>query len=285
MGTLTLTRPARPFTLRPEHESLHRFGPLALLGYNLSVTEAQAGDSLLLTLYWKSEVRTQTDYAARVDFLTPDSVSAFGIDLPPANGYPTSQWQPGDQWRGQQRLRLPASLADGEYQLSVSVKGEPGAQALRALKVKAPARTFMRPTPEHASDARFEGVAALAGYDLRREGNKLTVTLMWQATDSPPLSYAVFIHLADDAGRVWAQSDSVPVNWTRPTTGWVPGEYVADTHALTLPGDLPPGEYRLWIGLYDPQTGNRVPVAGVGAEVDRRVEIGSISFHASGSSR
>jgi hypothetical protein len=99
------------------------------------------------------------------------------------------------------------------------------------------------------------------------------------------LSYAVFIHLADDAGRVWAQSDSVPVNWTRPTTGWVPGEYVADTHALTLPDDLPPGEYRLWVGLYDPQTGNRVPVAGAGADVDRRVEIGSISFHASESSR
>ncbi|MBF8285548.1 MAG: rane protein of unknown function, partial [Anaerolineales bacterium] len=65
---------------------------------------------------------------------------------------------------------------------------------------------------------------------------------------------------------------------TRPTTGWLAGEYVVDAHTLTLPGDLPPGAYRLFVGLYDPQSATRVPASGVGVGADNRVEIGSISL-------
>ena len=49
-----------------------------------------------------------------------------------------------------------------------------------------------------------------------------------------------------------AQSDGIPANWTRPTTGWLPGEYVTDARVLTLPADAPAGEYSLFAGLYVP---------------------------------
>ena len=55
-----------------------------------------------------------------------------------------------------------------------------------------------------------------------------------------------------------AQSDAVPAEWTRPTTGWLPGEYVLDRHAIILPADLPAGKYDLVAGLYDPATGERL---------------------------
>ncbi|MFC2031653.1 hypothetical protein ACFLWA_13115, partial [Chloroflexota bacterium] len=58
------------------------------------------------------------------------------------------------------------------------------------------------------------------------------------------------------------------------TLGWLPGEYLTDTHLLQLPYDLPDGEYRLAVGLYDPETAQRlgarillntvVPVAATG---------------------
>ena len=49
-----------------------------------------------------------------------------------------------------------------------------------------------------------------------------------------------------------AQSDTVPANWSRPTTGWLPGEYVTDAHTLTIPPDAPAGDYTLATGLYIP---------------------------------
>ena len=278
LGTVTVTRPRTPFTLSPEHPTLPAFEPITLIGYNLSLEGAKAGDTVLLTLYWKSESATAKDYTAHIALLTPDGRSAFGVDLPPVAAYPTRQWQPGDEWRGQHRLRLPASLADGEYQLSISLNGEPGAQALGTIRVTAPTRAFARPDVQFEKGASFEGVAALEGYSLKTEGNTLTVTLVWRATATPDASYSSFVHLSDDTGRIWSQSDSVPANWTRPTTGWLAGEYVVDAHTLTLPGDLPPGAYRLLVGLYDPQSATRVPASGVGVGADNRVEIGSISL-------
>jgi hypothetical protein len=202
---------------------------------------------------------------------------ALSVDMAPANGYPTSQWQPGDEWLGQHALRLPAALPAGDYTVAVAVPGASDGQALLAsLRVDAPQRSF-EPLPfETASGAAFHEVGVLAGYNVTRGDGALTVTLAWRATGSPPVSYSVFVHLADAAGRVWAQSDSVPAGWTRPTTGWVAGEYVRDEHALTLPADLPAGEYTLWVGLYDPQTGERVPASGPGAAPDQRVAVGIV---------
>ena len=57
-----------------------------------------------------------------------------------------------------------------------------------------------------------------------------------------------------------AQSDSVPAAGQRPTTGWLPGETIADAHTLALPPDLPAGSYQLIAGLYDPLTGGRLPL-------------------------
>jgi hypothetical protein len=45
--------------------------------------------------------------------------------------------------------------------------------------------------------------------------------------------------------------DGQPAAGARPTTGWVPGEYVTDRHELVIPADLPPGEYVVEVGLYD----------------------------------
>jgi len=50
----------------------------------------------------------------------------------------------------------------------------------------------------------------------------------------------------------------VPDNWTRPTTGWLPGEFIRDRHALVVPETAVPGPYRLRVGWYDTVTGQRL---------------------------
>ena len=62
------------------------------------------------------------------------------------------------------------------------------------------------------------------------------------------VSYTVFVHLLEPAGQVLAQDNSEPA---RPTSGWVPGEYVTDPHDIPLPLELPPGDYVVEVGMYD----------------------------------
>jgi len=70
----------------------------------------------------------------------------------------------------------------------------------------------------------------------------------------------VFTHLLDADGRFIGGHDSPPVEGTRPTTGWVVGEYIVDVHALAPDNAAYRGPARIEIGLYDPQTGARVPL-------------------------
>jgi hypothetical protein len=62
-----------------------------------------------------------------------------------------------------------------------------------------------------------------------------------------------------------AQSDGEPANWSRPTTGWLPGEIVIDQRVLVVPGGANPGEYTLHAGMYTQQGGRLPDAAGAGA--------------------
>jgi hypothetical protein len=92
-------------------------------------------------------------------------------------------------------------------------------------------------------------------------GAELPLTLAWRADETPAASLHVFIHLQAPDGRLVAQSDGVPADWARRTSGWLRGEFVADARGLPLPTDLPPGGYALFAGLYDPATGARLTTA------------------------
>jgi len=274
LGTLNVTRPTRPFALQPEHPAPFTFGALTMLGYDIESLQAKAGDTLRLTLYWKADQTPLTDQLARLELIDANGQSVSQFDVPPVNGYPTSRWQMGDEWRGQIMLPIPATLTSGEYRLRVSVVGTEGVRDLTSLTITAPYRLFTRPPLQFSIGATFENIGVLEGYDLHHQD----VTLIWRATATPPASYTAFIHLTDDFGHVLAQNDSVPVGWTRPTTGWVAGEFIVDEHTLEFPADLPAGDYQLWAGLYQTANGLRATASGPGAQADGRVYLGPLSL-------
>lgn len=97
-------------------------------------------------------------------------------------------------------------------------------------------------------------------------GQFARVALTWQ-TDVPVLdSFHVFAHVIGRDGRLWAQHDGVPGGWLRPMTDWTPGGSVSDRFAIRLPGDMPPGEYEVRVGLYRLDTLARLRATG-GAEI------------------
>jgi hypothetical protein len=129
--------------------------------------------------------------------------------------------------------------------------------------------------PEGASN--FADKIALISVELPEKilqpGGQVPVHLTWQALTSIDEDYTVFVQILDENDRIAGQVDSWPVQGTYPTSQWQTGEEIKDPYLVWLKGDLPPGEYRLNVGLYLLETLRRLPVLGEdGAPIDDKVE-------------
>ena len=122
--------------------------------------------------------------------------------------------------------------------------------------------------PDVESDARFGDHIHLRGYALVEEsGGILPVTLFWETDAVLTERYKVTVQLLDAEGRLVAQRDTEPLDGLAPTNIWKPGTVLTDRYGLPLPPDLPPGRYRLIVGLYHIITGERLPVTRGGEAV------------------
>jgi 4-amino-4-deoxy-L-arabinose transferase-like glycosyltransferase len=143
------------------------------------------------------------------------------------------------------------------------------------------------PEPERINlqsvDHEFGEEVTLRSYALwegqREASGLLYLTFVWQARKPIDDGYKVFVHLVDGNGQLVAQRDGEPLGGSRPTTSWEVGEEITDRVGLLLPPDLPPGEYDLLVGMYDPETLDRLPVRDdSGNAVGDSVALGSIQL-------
>lgn len=115
------------------------------------------------------------------------------------------------------------------------------------------------------TDLVFGRAFALRGYrvDRARDGSAVVLTLYWQAVGHSDFDYSAFAHLIDRSGRLIAQQDHAPgADEDFLPTHWQVGDIVADRHVIPLPKSANPAPYQLRIGLYNWQTGARLPVQG-----------------------
>lgn len=118
---------------------------------------------------------------------------------------------------------------------------------------------------QHETDVTFGDIIRLAGFDLERTsfapGETVQLTPYWQAVQQPDAAYSLYVHLYPHTERtVIAQADGPPAGTVRMTYDWDdPHEIIiGETRELTLPPDLAPGTYRLAIGLYHLDNGQRL---------------------------
>lgn len=114
------------------------------------------------------------------------------------------------------------------------------------------------PPLDQAAPAMFGTDIHLRGFDQAGDllrGQELLLQLTWETYRLPPKDYWLFAHLLGPDGQRYAQVD-LPY----PTTGWTPGRFVKTNLPLTLPEGAPAGPYRIIIGLYDPENGQRLPL-------------------------
>jgi len=119
-------------------------------------------------------------------------------------------------------------------------------------------------------NANFGGLIELGGYSIDLDAiapdGTVQLGLYWrpQAAQFTKV-YKVFVQLRNEQNQIVTQADHFILE--RFITGSIlaqlgdQGEWLRDTADLRLPQDLSPGTYRLVVGLYDPETFERLPVA------------------------
>ncbi|MGD1996652.1 MAG: glycosyltransferase family 39 protein [Anaerolineae bacterium] len=252
---------------------------IRLVGYELEDTSAHPGEEIAVTLCWKARAPLTEDYAYFIHLLGPREQIVGGRDTYPGLGrFPTSQWVPGDAFCDaihvpiEEWTPVPAvyHVEVGWYEpvtgRRLTARSSAGAPLGMAVIDRVGITPERRPVIEipHRVNADLNGEITLLGYDVsEREaapGQVISLTLYWKAQAPVSADYTVFVHLADPAGLLpYAQGDGQPRDGSYPTSFWSAGETVIDTHDIIIPGDTPPGEYSLLVGMYLLETGQRLP--------------------------
>jgi 4-amino-4-deoxy-L-arabinose transferase-like glycosyltransferase len=138
------------------------------------------------------------------------------------------------------------------------------------------------PVDLDGADSRFGDALVLRTAQLdaasAQAGRAVGLSLTWEAARDLDRYYAEYVHLVDSAGRRWGQGDRWMVDETlAPTVTWRAGQRIADRMAIDLVPGIPPGEYRLLLGVYDRVAGDRLSITdSAGHARGETVEIGRV---------
>lgn len=258
-------RPGRDFTLA--HNVTDEVG---LIQATFTPTRTVQAGTVEADVRWGSTAAPGRDYDVCLSLVNAADQIAQSQCEPLSPTWPASRWETGEVVRGTYALQVNPFIEAGTYSLTLTLT-DPATEVvvgppfiLGPVQMEPLPRVFTEPRPTHPLDVLWEDVILLRGYDLQptslASAETLELTLYWQARRRMEASYKIFVHLIDPTtGDIVAQDDAVPRRWTYPTNWWERNEVVQDTIPLPL-DSVPPGQYQLVIGLYDPMTGERVPV-------------------------
>jgi hypothetical protein len=235
---------------------------LELLGARFNPGPYRPGQTIRVSLVWRAAASNLPDYRPALVLFQGSDVLAEN-DTAPVNGrHPTSAWRDGEVILEYRDVRIP-----------------PGAEGAAMLVVQSAARTDLGEVTIDPGELLFDeplvttpvsvvlaGQIALIGFDLPQTTVSslatVPITLYWNALSGEiDNGYTVFVHLLAPDGRVIAQHDGLPAQGERPTDEWVFGEYIIDRHELAWREPDYTGPAQIIVGLYDPETGERLRTA------------------------
>jgi predicted cobalt transporter CbtA len=241
-------------------------------GVGIIQTDLKRIDSALeLEIVWGTTAPPGKDFQTDISFV--DEEGGVGqtqrFEISPA--WPSQEWPANAIVRDRFSVEAEPDLDEGIYAVVVGLvrDGQTVGQAATVGSVvvaRGNGGISVFPLARRI-DARFGDEMRLLGYGLEVKGDEAHVILHWQALRQMEDSYKFFLHLdAAEGGALVAQADVIPHGWTHPTSQWQVGEIVPDEIILSLE-EVPVGEYQLWVGVYQPETGKRLPIDDVSAPI------------------
>jgi hypothetical protein len=285
VGTISLGASESPVAPRPSHSIRAEFADgLALVGYDVAGIapgprlSVQPGNEVAVRLYWEVVDDPSQDEVVSV-FLADDQGNKLGVQdtYPPHDLEYTAAWRKGSHHVQDFTIPVPLDLSTGKYALAIEVyglengqrqlieRGSAGVGTTRASLLSLKRAAQIQPIVPARFEVEFDNEVALVGHDVSLGPDRAVhLTLHWQAVTTPRQDYTVFAHLVDASGKLVAQHDGPPRSGSYPTSIWDGGEVVDDELTIDPPSAVKSGTYALEIGLYEPSTGRRLPLASGG---------------------
>ncbi len=267
-----------------QHERQVDFGKeLRLVGWSLNAPpEIAPGDTLSVTVVWQAQQALGRDYTAFAHLVDEGGRGWAGDDHQPYDGlYPTSAWGAAEMVRDTFSLSVPTGAPSGLYAIEVGWY-DPVTQERLHVDGGGEYRVLMLPVAWRATGpkdlvpfrTRFGELITLEGAAWQEDRDAIQVSLRWVADSYLDVDFTVFVHLVaqGERGPVLAQGDAPPLGGRWPTSLWLPGVALDDSHTVQVPPDLAPGVYDLLVGLYDPRTARRLTLPD-GNEAVRIAEV------------
>jgi hypothetical protein len=156
-----------------------------------------------------------------------------------------------------------------------------GQGSTEVLVVPALTREEVRGLPSVARDDRLDSGLTLVGYDWpdgARPGATVDLITYWEfveiGANVAEEQHSIFNHLVDRRGKKWAQRDGLGLAERH----WKDGYVLMQWFSLSLPSDMPSGEYQLVTGLYRLRDGARSLVLDEeGQPVGDAIELGPLT--------
>jgi hypothetical protein len=222
---------------------------IGLLRASISPVEAIQGGVVRVDVRWATNAAPGAAYQVCFYMLDDRGEVAGSRCEPPIPGWPSSEWGANAVGRGNYVLPIDETLPPGGYRLGMALL-EPGSAVAPGEVVTIGEFEVQPYAPQQETELCWREGLCLRGYDLYKTPYELNLNLYWRAPAPLDQSYKRFVHLIDPRdGRVLAQSDAVPRDWTYATDIWEPDEIVADQVTLALDG-LESGTYDLRLGWY-----------------------------------
>ena len=226
----------------------------------------KSGGTLYASTFWRSLDDNSGWFLARLGLYDVNG-RALKMGQPQPIAPSRRPWRAGETLSLEQRLALSPGLAPGQYELRVEVE-----QPFTGERWSLPADRFyltggaaqLRRDPENEVEATLGDAIQLTGYDLSshsvKPGERLRLTLYWQALKDNDTDYTVFVHLIGAGETILAQQDRYPADGLSPTSTWQAGDSITDSYFLRVPSNFSGDEVTLAVGLYDAPTLERLPV-------------------------
>ncbi|MEK7276222.1 MAG: glycosyltransferase family 39 protein, partial [Chloroflexota bacterium] len=261
-------------------------GAAEIVGYQISSVEAQPGDELDVTVFWKPLAQTASPLQVFVHLVDSQGIIAAQRDTYPGLGNAvTTIWRVGQIFADTYRVFLPDTAYapetltarvglwnNGENRPLITNESD----ALDVGTVQLQPRVGGAPNPISII---FANQMELVGYALDSRvvtpGATVLLTTYWNAT-APDSDYWAYAHLVGADGRIWAIADSVILP---PVTLWRRGETQSEMRQIVLAPDTPPGQYTLEFGLtriLNPGQERLGVLADDGHEVGDHIELAKI---------
>lgn len=259
-----------------------------LVAYRVEPQRLTAGEPVEVTLVWRALQATPNNYTLSIHLLDGDTFPRAWVMSHPGHGnYPTSAWQPGAVFRESYTLywaetpweKLPSRAT---FKVALGCPGSPTVEETYLGVVDAQGvalgdavyfgriKVVGADEPPGVADGGVAGSAAF-GDELALEsleispeilapGGAAAIELRLRALRQPGADYTVFTHIVDEQGQQVGGNDQPLTDGYYPSGLWEAGETISHTQHVTLPPFPPDSRYEIHMGLYDPVSGQRLPL-------------------------